>query len=82
MIFSRIKALFSGRKSGGAALEGTVKQVFYKKGYGFIASPALEKQIFVHFTDARSRIKAGDKVRFRVEQTDKGPRAVDVEVIT
>jgi len=84
MIFDKIKAFFSKAKSAGGAkkqYEGVVKRVTHKKGYGFIASPDLENQVFVHFSDITGRIKPGSKVSFRIEDSEKGPRAVEVVVL-
>ncbi|MCP4122600.1 MAG: cold shock domain-containing protein [Bacteroidetes bacterium] len=84
MIFDKIKAFFSGKESKGSEKKqynGVVKRVTHSKGYGFIASPELEKQVFVHFSDVTGRIKPGTKVTFRVEDSEKGPRAVEVVVV-
>jgi CspA family cold shock protein len=61
--------------------EGTVKWFDPGKGYGFIAHPSGE-EIFFH----RSGIAQGEEPRFPddtpvtflIEQTEKGPQAVDV----
>lgn len=88
-MFDKIKALFSGGGSNKSTKNGssngshigTVKKVLYKKGFGFIDSPDHNAQIFVHFSDTVSKIRTGDQVRFKVKDSDKGPRAVEVEVI-
>jgi CspA family cold shock protein len=61
--------------------EGTVKWFDAGKGYGFIAHPSGE-EIFFH----RSGVAPGEEphfpdgtpVTFLIEQTEKGPQAVDV----
>jgi cold shock CspA family protein len=84
MILDKIKALFSGKKKSGASgkYEGVVQKLHYKKGYGFISSPAFDKLVFVHFTDARSKLRVGKKVSFDVQETEKGLRATGVELIS
>ena len=62
--------------------EGLLKQWDDARGFGFITD-RKGRDIFVHvsaFEGSRSRPKAGEKVRFRVEpDAAKGVRAVDVE---
>lgn len=66
-------------------MTGTVKTVT-DKGFGFIKQEGEEKDIFYHenslegeLTDRKLRV--GDKVKFEVEQTDKGPNAVKIELV-
>ena len=64
---------------------GQVKWFSHVKGYGFIQRRNGRPDVFVHFNDFRSRqdaywVNDGDSVEFAVEETDKGPRAVDVQV--
>ena len=64
---------------------GTVKTVT-DKGFGFIKQEDAEKDIFYHETSltgdlAERKLKVGDKVKFEVEQTEKGPRAVKIELV-
>jgi CspA family cold shock protein len=66
--------------------EGTIKWFSQAKGYGFIRRQDGRPDAFVHFNDFRSRedgywAKEGDAVGFNVQQTDKGPRAVDVQLL-
>lgn len=88
MILDKIKALFSSgskkkttAKSTRGHRTGTVRYFNYRKGYGFISCPDLEDDTFVHVSDTNGSLRKGDKVTFRIEQEDKGPRAREVEVV-
>ncbi len=62
---------------------GVVKWFNVSKGFGFIT---LDEggDVFVHFRDIRGKghrsLVAGQRVAFRVQQTDKGPQAHEVTV--
>lgn len=90
MIFDKIKSFFSksdakpAKKTSSTSASGNtgvISKVFHRKGYGFISVDNDKKRIFVHFSDVDSKIKMGDKVQFDVEDSEKGPRAVNVKVI-
>ena len=61
--------------------EGTVKWFNDQKGYGFI-SRAEGEDVFVHFSSIAQEgfrsLGEGDKVSFDVEQSERGPHAVNV----
>ena len=65
-------------------IEGTVKWFSSVKGYGFITREGGD-DVFVHFTSIQSdgfrKLEEGQRVEFSVEQTPKGPQAVDVIVL-
>ena len=66
-------------------LNGTVKWFNSTKGFGFIAPEDGSKDVFVHFsgivgTNFRT-LNEGDRVAFNVQDSQRGPTAVDVEVI-
>ncbi len=63
---------------------GSVKWFDSKKGFGFIEAAELERDVFVHHSgiagDGYRHLKEGDQVDFDIEETDKGPQAVNVRL--
>lgn len=61
---------------------GTVKWFNDQKGFGFITRSDGEKDVFVHYSGIASQgfksLAEGDKVTFEVDDTPKGPSAVNV----
>jgi len=61
---------------------GTVKWFNNQKGYGFIAHDG-GKDVFVHYSAISSEgyktLAEGDKVEFSIEDSPKGPQAVNVQ---
>ncbi len=71
--------------AGGRGREqGAVKWFSQKKGFGFIIRDNGD-EIFVHYRnilgEGRRTLRDGERVSFRVGQTDKGPQAEEVEAI-
>jgi len=64
--------------------QGTVKWFNEKKGFGFISAED-GNDYFVHHSsivgDGYKSLQEGAKVQFQVEQSEKGPRAVQVSPI-
>lgn len=62
-------------------MKGTVKFFNAMKGFGFITGDD-GKDYFVHQSGLKSGVvlNENDKVEFDVEQGDRGPKAVNVEV--
>lgn len=62
-------------------MKGTVKWFDEKKGFGFITTEE-GKDVFVHFSSIKSEgfrtLREGQEVTFEVEDTPKGPQAVQV----
>jgi CspA family cold shock protein len=67
---------------GPGPYEGSVKWYDHEKGYGFIVHPGGE-ELFFHRTGVAPGetpdFPDGARVTYCVEQTEKGPQAVDVE---
>lgn len=61
---------------------GTVQWFSRVKGFGFIRPDGQEEDVFVHFSAIRGEgyrnLDEGQRVEFLVEDTPKGPQAVDV----
>jgi cold shock CspA family protein len=62
---------------------GTVKHVRLDKGFCFIATPGMAKDVFCHFYDLADEIDVDESLQercleFEIQQSDKGPRAVNV----
>lgn len=64
---------------------GTVKWFSDEKGYGFIEPSEGGKDIFVHYSaivmDGRKTLVDGQEVEFEVENTPKGPQAINVRPV-
>ena len=62
--------------------EGTVKWFNDDKGYGFIEVEGGGKDAFVHVNGLApgTRVAEGDRVSFDLEESQKGPQAVNVTV--
>ncbi len=62
-------------------MKGTVKFFNAMKGFGFITGDD-GKDYFVHQTGLKAGIvlNENDQVKFDVEQGDRGPKAVNVEL--
>lgn len=63
-------------------MKGTIKTVIAEKHFGFITPEDGSKDVFFHETGLQgiqfSELKSGESVSFDVEQSDKGPRAINV----
>lgn len=63
-------------------MTGTIKKLT-DKGFGFIAREGEEKDLFFHSKSlvgvTFAELKEGDMVSFEVEDSPKGPNAVNVQ---
>lgn len=64
-------------------MEGTVKKWLEFRGFGFIDIEGQDEDVFVHHSELNetTSLMSGQKVEFEVEDTPKGPRAVDVKIV-
>jgi CspA family cold shock protein len=65
-------------------IEGTVKWFNESKGFGFLSREG-GPDVFVHHSEIRAEgfrtLNEGDKVRFEITESPKGPRAANVTPI-
>lgn len=65
-------------------MEGKVKWFDGAKGYGFITAED-GKDVFVHFSginlDGYKRLEENQSVSFDIENGNKGPQAINVNII-
>lgn len=67
-------------------VQGHIKWFDHQRRYGFIRRGDGLPDVFVHVNEFRSRadthwVREGEAVEFGIEQTPKGPSAVDVVVL-
>ncbi|MBI4438011.1 cold shock domain-containing protein [Candidatus Uhrbacteria bacterium] len=62
-------------------MTGTIKTKT-DKSFGFISVPGQEKEVFFHSSAlvgvSYDELREGDTVSFETEESDRGPRAVNV----
>jgi CspA family cold shock protein len=63
-------------------MKGKIARWLDFRGYGFIEVEGQEHDIFVHSSNVNGAAvpKVGDVVEFDVQDSPKGPRAVNVEI--
>ncbi len=61
-------------------MEGTIKWYNARKGFGFIEQEG-GKDVFVHRSAVPmgTFLNEGDKVSYEVEESDKGPKAINIK---
>ncbi len=60
---------------------GIVKFFNESKGFGFIKEDDTDREIFVHVSGLKDKVRQNDKVTFNVVDGKKGQNAVDVQKI-
>jgi CspA family cold shock protein len=59
---------------------GTVAFFHDRKGYGFIQTDDADDDVFFHMEDVGGTdLEEGQEVEFDIEQSEKGPRAANLE---
>ena len=58
---------------------GIVKFFNESKGFGFIKEDNSNREIFVHVSGLKDKVRQNDKVTFNVVDGKKGQNAVDVK---
>ncbi len=65
--------------------QGTIVRIM-DKGYGFIKTDGMEKDLFFHSNELQNArfddLKEGMKVEFEVADGQKGPQAVKVTILS
>ncbi|PPK99248.1 cold-shock protein [Parapedobacter indicus] len=61
--------------------EGVVKFFNETKGFGFITPNDGGRDVFVHSSGLKDRVRENDEVSFEVAQGQKGLNAVNVKLI-
>lgn len=71
--------------TGGENLKGKIKKLIQERGFGFISAED-GTEVFFHRSAVQDvnfdTLEEGDSIEFDVEKGDKGPRAVNVRLIT
>jgi cold shock protein len=64
-------------------MTGIIKRLQSEKGFGFITPDGADKDVFFHSSAlvgiTFDQLHEGDKVSFDTEESDKGPRATNVQ---
>ena len=83
MIVAAAVAVAISAESVTNLMKGTVKWYDAVKGFGFIQSED-NKDLFVHRSGVKDNVfslEAGQSVEFEIKDNDKGPVAINVEVV-
>ena len=62
---------------------GTVKWYNARKGFGFVEREDSEKDVFIHASAVKAgglkRLEVGQKISFDIEESPKGPNAINIK---
>ena len=86
LCFVQISAFAARNDAGGSTVTtGTVKWFSDEKGFGFITPDDESKDLFVHHSaivgGGYRSLAEGAKVSYEAEAGEKGPRAVNVQLV-
>lgn len=62
--------------------KGTVKFMNHSKGFGFIKRENGGTDVYVNAANCKEEINENDQVEFSIQESPKGPNAVDVKRIS
>ncbi len=64
-------------------MKGKVSRWLLGRGYGFIKPDEGENDVFVHHSELKGAVdlEEGQRVEFEVQDSPRGPRAVNVTII-
>lgn len=64
-------------------MKGTVDFFHDQNGYGFIDTDEMDDDVYFNVEDQEDgfEVEEGDEVEFDKEEADRGPKAVNVEVV-
>jgi CspA family cold shock protein len=65
-------------------MKGTIKRIMYNRNFGFIQTDEEDKDVFFHISGVVGEfgdLREGDNVEFDLEDTDRGPQAVNLKTI-
>jgi len=64
-------------------LEGVVTRWLGLKGYGFIKCYDSNNDVFIHNSEIKNGniLREGERVRFDIEDTPRGPKAKNLEIL-
>jgi CspA family cold shock protein len=66
-------------------MQGKIKKIVGSRGFGFIMVDDDEKDIFFHRSQIEGDVvfedlREGQEVSFEIEETQKGPQAVNIKI--
>lgn len=66
-------------------MKGTIKRIVSDKFFGFIETAEMDKDVFFHGSAVEGmtfeELREGMNVEFNAEESDRGPKAVNVKVV-